>query len=377
MNSPFDGIPPFPEGLPLAPIAIISHAKLLDGDNDEAVRLLTAAKTHGFLYLNLQDTPQGKAFLAEADQLHAVAKEAFALPLHEKLPHALERGVSLFGYKAAGTVKTTDRDQRRDTTEFFCVSKDYVHNIARENIRGTPITYPPEITTHTPLFQSFTRRGHECGLLVLRTLASQLGLPADSFDHLNRFDQPSGDHCRLTHKPPSPPNPDGSVSSSTLGLPSHTDFGSVTVLFNWLGGLQVESHIDTTSTATTDGREGGGEGGEVVQREWQWVKPLPGHAIVNLGDAMVTFTNGALKSAKHRVVPSPGEQAGADRYSVVYFVRPHNDVPMRALAQFDDRTNKAGAIQVAGKFSADLARKGEVVLTAGEWMRQRGIQLGN
>ena len=91
---------------------------------------------------------------------------------------------------------------------------------------------------------------------------------------------------------------------------------------------------------------------------------------------MVTFTNGALKSAKHRVVPSPGPQAVADRYSVVYFVRPHNDVPMKALAQFND-SNGAAAVQVAGKFSADLARKGEEVLTAGEWMRQRGIQLGN
>jgi hypothetical protein len=101
---------------------------------------------------------------------------------------------------------------------------------------------------------------------------------------------------------------------------------------------------------------------------------------------MVTFTNGALKSAKHRVVPSPGEQASADRYSVVYFVRPHNDVPMKALAQFihdsnsNSNSNGGGAgtvIQVAGKFSADLARKGEEILTAGEWMRQRGIQLGN
>jgi isopenicillin N synthase-like dioxygenase len=278
MHSSFDDIPPFPNNLPLAPIAIISHAKLLEGDHDEAVRLLTAAKTHGFWYLKLQDTPQGKAFLAEADQLHAVAKEAFALPLHEKLPHALERGVSLFGYKPAGTVKTTDRDQRPDTTQFFNVSKDYVHDIARDNIRGTPITYPPEITTHTPLFQSFTSHGHACGMLILRTLASQLGLPEDSFTNLNLFDHPSGDHCRLTHKPPSPPSPDGGVSCpSSLGLPSHTDFGSVTVLFNWLGGLQVESHIDTTTKSSE-----GGERGE-VQREWEWVKPLPGHAIVNLG----------------------------------------------------------------------------------------------
>jgi isopenicillin N synthase-like dioxygenase len=92
---------------------------------------------------------------------------------------------------------------------------------------------------------------------------------------------------------------------------------------------------------------------------------------------MVTFTNGALKSAKHRVVPPPGAQGAVDRYSVVYFVRPHNDVPMRALDEFShDSNGAAGAAKVvAGKFSAGLA-EGEV-LTAGEWMRRRAIQLGN
>lgn len=91
---------------------------------------------------------------------------------------------------------------------------------------------------------------------------------------------------------------------------------------------------------------------------------------------MVTFTNGALKSAKHRVVPPPGPQGAADRYSVVYFVRPHNDVPMRALGEFDRGSGTAAAAKVvAGKFSAGLG-EGEV-LTAGEWMRRRAVQLGN
>ena len=39
---------------------------------------------------------------------------------------------------------------------------------------------------------------------------------------------------------------------------------------------------------------------------------LAGHAIVNLGDAMVNFTNGLLRSNIHRVVSPPGEQAGGD-----------------------------------------------------------------
>jgi hypothetical protein len=46
----------------------------------------------------------------------------------------------------------------------------------------------------------------------------------------------------------------------------HTDFGSVTVLFNHMGGLQV---LNPDS------------------KEWKYVKPEPGCAVINLGDAIV------------------------------------------------------------------------------------------
>lgn len=93
---------------------------------------------------------------------------------------------------------------------------------------------------------------------------------------------------------------------------------------------------------------------------------------------MVTFTNGLLKSAKHRVVPAPGAQGTVDRYSVVYFVRPHNDVPMKPLDKFDNNSEDAASaiLSVAGKFSASR-RSADEVLTAGEWMVQRAVQLGN
>ncbi|KAK4158170.1 hypothetical protein C8A00DRAFT_11035 [Chaetomidium leptoderma] len=370
----FDAIPPFPDNLPLAPIAIISYQKLLNGDHDEAGRVLEAAKTYGFFYLDLQDTAQGETLLTESEQLHALARNAFALPLHEKLQYALQRGVSLFGYKPAGTVKATDRDQRPDTTEFLNISKDHLHNIHTPTTRS----YPPQVDAHKPLLQSFTRHSHDCGMLVLRTLASQLNLPPDTFTSLNLFDHPSGDHCRLTHTTTTPHSSETTTtttttattnsSSSPIGLASHTDFGSVTLLFNWQGGLQIESPPQLT-------QEGGGK----PDREWEWVKPLPGHAIINLGDAMVTFTNGTLKSAKHRVVPSSpaaaqGTAAPEDRYSVVYFVRPHNSVLMKPLpGEYDSEA----AVKVGGKFSARPPLGENQVLTAEEWMRQRAVQLGN
>lgn len=94
---------------------------------------------------------------------------------------------------------------------------------------------------------------------------------------------------------------------------------------------------------------------------------------------MVIFTNGVLKSAKHRVVPAPvgRQKTTADRYSVVYFVRPHNDVPMTPLGKFGggQHDNPAVQLNVAGKVSA--GRNQAEVMTAGEWMLRRAIQLGN
>lgn len=65
------------------------------------------------------------------------------------------------------------------------------------------------------------------------------------------------------------------------------------------------------------------------------MKPLPGHCIVNLGDAMVKFTNGLLRSNIHRVVSPPGEQAKETRYSLVYFSRPEDEVILKKLEGSD------------------------------------------
>lgn len=105
-----------------------------------------------------------------------------------------------------------------------------------------------------------------------------------------------------------PPQP---ADDRRTALGEHTDFGSVTILFNRLGGLQV---LPPGADA-----------------EWVYVRPLPGHAIVNLGDAMVKFTNGLLRSNIHRVVSPPGEQGDSTRYSLVYFARPEDDILLRRL----------------------------------------------
>lgn len=100
---------------------------------------------------------------------------------------------------------------------------------------------------------------------------------------------------------------------------AHTDFGSVTILMNRLGGLQI---LPPTALMSELGQ------GHLSKPEWVYVKPLPGHAIVNMGDAMVKFSSGLLRSNIHRVVTPPSPQDAATRYSLVYFCRPCDDVSL-------------------------------------------------
>jgi len=263
-TSTLSSLPPFPSDLPHAPIARISSAALLSHDPAASASLLEACRTYGFFYLDLRDSEVGKTLVAEAERLLALAQSSFRLPLEEKNGFHLERGVSMFGYKAAGTVKQTDATKRPDSTEFWNVGKDHMHGI----VPSRP--YPGVITKEGELFRGFMERAHGVGMEVCRALERELGLGSGELEGLNRFDMPSGDHVRLTRKK-------AVQDEGAVGLPSHTDFGSVTVLFNWLGGLQIESR--------TEGRVG----------EWEWVVPMEGHAVVNLGMSIV-FMGGIVVS---------------------------------------------------------------------------------
>ena len=70
------------------------------------------------------------------------------------------------------------------------------------------------------------------------------------------------------------------------------------MLFNRLGGLQVRLPEEMRARLRSrNGEDGEGD----VAGGWAYVLPLPGHAIVNLGDALVKFSAGVLTSNIHRV----------------------------------------------------------------------------
>ena len=161
---------------------------------------------------------------------------------------------------------------------------------------------------HTPL-KSFITSAHSIVTLVMTLLNDHLQLPPNTLQSMHRLEGRSGDQVRFVKAPPQPSD------DRRVALGPHTDFGSVTVLFNRLGGLQI----------LPPGK----------QTEWCYVKPIPTCAIINLGDAMVKFTNGLLRSNIHRVNSPPGAQGEAMRYSLVYFNRPEDHVILKRLEGSD------------------------------------------
>lgn len=183
----------------------------------------------------------------------------------------------------------------------------------------------------TELFASYILHCRQVIDLLLEQLNTHLQLPKGTLAGMHRLSAPSGDHIRFTRNPPQ------AFDETIAKRGEHTDFGSLTILFNWLGGLQIR-HPKTD--------------------EWVYVKPVPGSPVINLGDAMVTFTAGILRSNIHRVVPPPGEQATLPRSSLVYFTRPEDEVIMRRIR--------------GGTIDAQPPTEGGEEMTAQEWWMKRG-----
>lgn len=350
MSTHADGsYPPFPSGFPSVKLETFSLADMENGDEAVQDRIFETCKSRGFFYLDLNGS-EADSMQRDCNSIVKVAEECFKLPQEEKDKYPMKN--SIFGYKKAGATRT-DAQGTVDTAEFMNVAKDSMLD------NTTHLTWPQPILDNKPLFARYMTTAHQTGLKILAILSKKLGLPPHGLAKYHRITEESGDHVRLTRGPPRK-----SVDLPEIQTPGHTDFGTITILFNWLGGLQLwsdpsrgetgfENIVDPDQRASANG-----------SGRWLWiVPPPPNHAIVNLGDAAVKFTGGVFCSGRHRVVPAPGEQGLYERYSVVYFVRPEDKTILKRLKatgipEGDDQDEAAG-------------------ITAKEWIIQQSAALGN
>lgn len=155
------------------------------------------------------------------------------------------------------------------------------------------LTYWPEISFRDSSL-SFYRGAYALSMSLLMLLAEGLQLPANWFLAAHdSADNPSA--LRLLHYP----RVDGCVPSGSLGAGAHTDYGSITLLWqDYAGGLEIMDR----------------------QGEWLEVKPQGQNiVVVNIGDLMQRWTNDVLRSTPHRVQPRLNSR---DRYSIAFFCNP-------------------------------------------------------
>ncbi len=160
---------------------------------------------------------------------------------------------------------------------------------------------------------------------LLRAMAVGLGL--EDVDHFLHFHSGISNQLRLLHYPPVETE---KLSSNQLArMPAHSDWGSITMLFqDSCGGLQVE---DPASPGT-----------------FVDATPMKGTLVMNVGDLMMRWSNDYLRSTLHRVtVPSLPLDRRADaremgaRYSIPYFVSPDPQSVIECLPACSSEENPA------------------------------------
>ncbi|EJD04538.1 Clavaminate synthase-like protein [Fomitiporia mediterranea MF3/22] len=329
-------LPPFPDDIPTHPLLVVDFELIKGGDVQEIDKLWKAATELGFWYLKNHNADN------EAEAMFEMGAETMDLPLDEKMKYEQGDGGSSFGYKAAGA-NATDEYGNLDTVEFINVSKDDVLAYPRVVHR----TYPSTVNNRMEsTIRPFVEKSLHVNNTVLSVFEKKLGLPSGTLLELHSREEPSGSEARCIKNPPKQPGIDSTNNAKeTSAIGAHTDFGSLSFLHNRLGGLQVLPPNNP---------------------DWQYVRPIPGHAICNIGDALTLFSGGILRSNLHRVVPPPGAQAAYPRWSLVFFTRPGGNVQLRALV------DKSGTIRdVVSRMSDEQRAKYEPNTTAIEWFARR------
>jgi isopenicillin N synthase-like dioxygenase len=126
----------------------------------------------------------------------------------------------------------------------------------------------------------YFRQAHEVAHHLMRGFALGLGLEDDFF--LRSSSTPLS-RASFVYYPQQPED----MGEDQFGVGPHTDFGMLTVLCqDSVGGLQVED----------------------INGDWIHAPPIDGALIVNVGDLLARWTDGAYKSTPHRVVNSSGRE---------------------------------------------------------------------
>lgn len=307
------------------PLKVVDVASV---DKETADKVLEGFSTQGFLFVDGHDFTQ-----QEVDHFFELSETFFKKPLEEKKKLAIDKndcGYTTFHQENLDPALQSKGDPKEafNFGLFNFVTGDC-------NKDQLPDLFKDE--ENYEFIRKMTKKLYALSVKILELLAIGLKIDEDKggknwFSDRHRPNGESITSMRMLHYPPT----SELDAEQQIRAGAHTDYGSITLLFQQKGqeGLELLSMDDQwravpfiQSNNESYAKEG---------------KAAP--IIVNIADQLSYWTNGILKSTLHRVrLPTNG----SDRYSIVFFFDAENDVrllpipsPLVEAARTEDISTK-------------------------------------
>ncbi|OQE37136.1 hypothetical protein PENCOP_c010G06195 [Penicillium coprophilum] len=266
------------------------------------------------------------------DRAFEMSREFFDLPLDQKLksPHPPtahpHRGFSPVGLENISTVSnyrsSAIQPLLRDMKESYDIGSEL--DPLYSNIWPPPGVHDGFRNT----MNSFFTFCYDAELMILDAISIGLGLPIHSLRELHGAQT---NELRLTHYP----EVDRADFANATRIAAHTDFGTITLLFqDNVGGLGKRYYLPNMDIELTfkEMEQPPGSGVFVPADN-----AGPHECIVNVGDCLQMWTG--LHSARHRVHLAKENQGNMvpERFSIAYFAKPDRAALLRPLLDSLDK----------------------------------------
>jgi isopenicillin N synthase-like dioxygenase len=294
------------------PLSVVDISPLRDGDPAARLRVAEqlgeAARSIGFFYV----TGHGIApelFAA----LEVAAKRFFARPLEEKMRVYIGNSRNHRGYVPAGEEVFVGGS--KDAKEAYDLSRDLPLDDP-DYLAGNPLLGPnqwPDLDGFASAVNAYYDAAFAAGVALMRGFALAMGEAEDAFDAV--LTKPPS-QLRLIHYPYN------SSAEDKPGIGAHTDYECFTLLYTTTPGLEVLN----------------------AESKWVDIPPLPGAIVVNIGDMLELWTNGAFVATSHRV-----RKVKEERYSFPLFFSVDYHTRVAPLARFVSSAETPRKALVAGE----------------------------
>ena len=306
-------------------VPIIDFGGMLGDDPAEKAKVAAALRDAcvnvGFFYIKNHGVPQ-----TLIDSMFAEAERFFRSPSEDKFALHVKQSPTLVGYIGMEEENADPAVSKGDIHEgfdFIAEDADTPFGFMEGDFRKTGNQWPANLPGFREVMTEYTIAVR---LLIRRMFAAfalGLDLPEDYFAPMS--DKPMA-LTRMMYYP----SQSGPLDLSRMGVGAHTDHECFTILAqDSVPALQVRN------------------------RRGQWIDapPIRGAFVVNIGDLMARWTNGAFASTFHRVF----NVSGRTRYSIPTFVGANADTVIRVLPSCvsDDNPPKYEPV-VAGDYVTQL-----------------------